>query len=274
MITDSSLYEGCPQGMNWGTGCIIIKNNQVLLGLRTDNKLWGTPGGGVEIGETPVAGIIREIKEETGLDVNVFFLEYVGQIYSLNENVIWHSFCFVCSNFSGELKPQTGEVEELRWVPLNDLHQYSLFTPSREALMFTLQTKPELIYPDFYDIKKLTSLEQLVDVKNPGKNGGNGMIGADGNWKYKKPGHQGENRAALPKENDSQPIGQVKQLKQSYMQHFQNMSDFKVVYKVQDGQFVFPEYNNAIADGLVKDKKAYRLLFNEQFMHFAMSNKK
>ena len=49
----------------------IIKNeeNRVLLCLRNDYNIWNLPGGGLEKGETPWQGIIREVKEETGLNI-------------------------------------------------------------------------------------------------------------------------------------------------------------------------------------------------------------
>lgn len=51
----------------------IITNadGEVLLQRRSDNGLWGLPGGSVEIGESVTTAIVREVKEETGLVVEV-----------------------------------------------------------------------------------------------------------------------------------------------------------------------------------------------------------
>jgi 8-oxo-dGTP pyrophosphatase MutT (NUDIX family) len=46
-------------------------DGRVLLQRRSDNGLWGVPGGGVELGETLHAAIVREVLEETGLRVAV-----------------------------------------------------------------------------------------------------------------------------------------------------------------------------------------------------------
>ncbi len=51
----------------------IITNSDghVLLQRRSDNGLWGLPGGSVEIGESVTSAIVREVEEETGLAVEV-----------------------------------------------------------------------------------------------------------------------------------------------------------------------------------------------------------
>ena len=52
-------------------GCIFNEKGEVLLPRRGDSNKWGFPGGAVELGETPQMAAIREVKEETGLDVEV-----------------------------------------------------------------------------------------------------------------------------------------------------------------------------------------------------------
>jgi ADP-ribose pyrophosphatase YjhB (NUDIX family) len=51
----------------------IVTNadGHVLLQRRSDNGLWGLPGGGVEIGESVSTAIVREVREETGLTVQI-----------------------------------------------------------------------------------------------------------------------------------------------------------------------------------------------------------
>ena len=55
-----------------GVFAIIVDNQKrVLLGHRCDYNVWDLPGGGMESGETPWDCAVREVKEETGLDVQV-----------------------------------------------------------------------------------------------------------------------------------------------------------------------------------------------------------
>lgn len=52
-------------------GIIIDEQNRVLLCHRRDYDLWNLPGGGLEKNEAPWEGVVREVKEETGLRVKV-----------------------------------------------------------------------------------------------------------------------------------------------------------------------------------------------------------
>lgn len=55
----------------WAFAIIINENKQVLLCHRNDYDLWNLPGGKVEVGESPWEAVIREVQEETWLDVEI-----------------------------------------------------------------------------------------------------------------------------------------------------------------------------------------------------------
>lgn len=83
-----------------GTFAIIFDSEKrVLLCHRRDYDLWNLPGGKLEQGESPWDGVIREVKEETGLDVHVDRLAGIYHKPEKNEIV----FSFVCSVTSGGL---------------------------------------------------------------------------------------------------------------------------------------------------------------------------
>lgn len=66
------LKEVSPNSITFvGVGALVISNGQVLLEQRADCGLWSVPGGRVDPGENITMTAIREVKEETNLDVNI-----------------------------------------------------------------------------------------------------------------------------------------------------------------------------------------------------------
>lgn len=60
--------------------CVLIQkddNTVLAVSRKTDKTSWGLPGGKVELGETPLRGAIRELKEETGIQLEPTDLEEV-----------------------------------------------------------------------------------------------------------------------------------------------------------------------------------------------------
>ena len=78
---------------------ILDQQRRVLLCHRRDLDIWNLPGGGVESGELPTEAIVREVKEETGLDAVVDRLVGVYGKTDKDELV----FAFVCRIVGGEI---------------------------------------------------------------------------------------------------------------------------------------------------------------------------
>jgi len=97
-------------------GFITDEKDRILLCLRNDYDLWNLPGGGLEDGETPWQGVIREVKEETGLDVEV---EKLLCVYSKPEkNKI--GFDFKCKIIGGEIT-LNNEAKEIKYFKLDEI---------------------------------------------------------------------------------------------------------------------------------------------------------
>jgi ADP-ribose pyrophosphatase YjhB (NUDIX family) len=101
----------------------VVENaaGELLLHRRVDNELWGLPGGAVELGESVAQTVVREVKEETGLDVALTGL--VG-VYSDPHHVIAYadgevrqqfSLCFAARLLGGMLAG-SDESHEVRFV--------------------------------------------------------------------------------------------------------------------------------------------------------------
>ena len=103
---------------------LVDADGRVLVQRRPPGKpmagLWEFPGGKVEPGETPEAALIRELREELGIDVQpaclapaVFASEPLGERHLL-------LLLYVCRRWQG--RPQPLEGGEHRWVRPVGLH--------------------------------------------------------------------------------------------------------------------------------------------------------
>jgi len=111
-----------------GATTLVFNNkNELLLNLRCDTNNWGIPGGSKELNETLEECAIRELKEETNINVNDLELITVlsGKDYYFkypNEDEL---DCVIAlykvSNYAGELKINDGESRELKFFPLDNL---------------------------------------------------------------------------------------------------------------------------------------------------------
>ncbi|MEO0985453.1 MAG: NUDIX domain-containing protein [Cyanobacteria bacterium J06639_14] len=100
-----------------GAFAIIFDEHQrVLLCHRCDFDAWNLPGGGVETGELPPEAVIREVKEETGLDVEVEQLVGIYGKTDKDELV----FAFRCQIIGGRLTA-TAEADESQYFRLEHL---------------------------------------------------------------------------------------------------------------------------------------------------------
>jgi len=106
--------------------CMIYNGNAVLVQDRINPNWSGItfPGGHVEPGESFVASAIREVKEETGLDISDVRLCGIKQWTQKNGEYRYIVFFFKTNRFSGELRPsREGKVF---WIHKKDLNQYVL----------------------------------------------------------------------------------------------------------------------------------------------------
>ena len=66
-------------------GAVIVRDGKILLQRRSDNGLWGLPGGLLELNETFAQAALREVREETGLEVRL--TAFLGIFH--NHNMVW-----------------------------------------------------------------------------------------------------------------------------------------------------------------------------------------
>ena len=101
------------------TGALVLNDaGAILWGYSEDFKCWSLPGGYMELGESVVTGVQREVFEETGLQVEptrLIGIVSFDSIYPNGDEVGGLSFTLECRIVTGILKPDYGEVRELRF---------------------------------------------------------------------------------------------------------------------------------------------------------------
>ncbi len=108
------------------TAIIPFPNNQILLIKRNTRPFlgyWALPGGRMDPDENIEQTIVREVKEETGLIVEIVDKvgEYVEKGIKDGIDYEYYPTCFVVKPVSGEIKKQDSEIQEIKLFNLNDL---------------------------------------------------------------------------------------------------------------------------------------------------------
>ena len=106
------------------TAIIRFPPDKILLIKRRTvpfSGYWALPGGRVDPGETVEQTIMREVKEETGLDVTVSrkIGEYHEQGIQGGVEYDYYPACFLVNVVGGEIKKQESEIEEINLFSLN-----------------------------------------------------------------------------------------------------------------------------------------------------------
>lgn len=136
LVTSAKMTSG----NNWGTGVILFnpKTGKILLAERTDTHNYATPGGKVELGESPMQGVMRECKEESNLVVdNLMFYGYHCHTSPNGKN--WTDFLFISTKWHGNLKNQESEMNEWREYDIYEADFMNLFPPCEFALRVAME---------------------------------------------------------------------------------------------------------------------------------------
>lgn len=126
-IQDMRRYIGHKPMISAGATAVVIKDNKILLNLRSDTGTWGMPGGAMELGENLEQTAARELKEETNLTAeeftllnvfsgNDFYFKYPNgdELYSVIA-------LYLAKGVEGKLKITDGESTRLEFFDKNSV---------------------------------------------------------------------------------------------------------------------------------------------------------
>lgn len=111
-------------------------DGRVLMIRRSDNGRWALPGGGHDAGEFISDTVVREAKEETGIDVEVIGLSGIytdpGHVMAYSDGEVRQQFsmCFRARPVGGRIRTSS-ETTEVRWVAPRDLKKYDIHPTMR-----------------------------------------------------------------------------------------------------------------------------------------------
>lgn len=113
-----------------GTAVVVLNDSRtdIVLHLRDDWPMWSLPGGRPEFGESISQTVVRETREETGLDVAIqrligIYSDPDQWIFSYPDGNVSHAFAaaFECVVVSGTLMPNGDDSLDVKWFPLDAL---------------------------------------------------------------------------------------------------------------------------------------------------------
>ncbi len=115
-------------GPELAVGAVAVCDDRLLLVRRGHGPAageWSVPGGRVELDEPVAAAVVREVAEETGLDVIVD--ELLGWVERFDEGHHFVILDFRVTVLDTDVPPSPGDdAAEAVWVPLTDLGEYRL----------------------------------------------------------------------------------------------------------------------------------------------------
>lgn len=102
-------------------------DGRILLQRRADNDLWALPGGGMDLGESVADTAIREVHEETGLDVRPLYVIGVysdpAHVFAYDDGEVRqeYSVCIACRLVGGEIAV-SHESTQVGWFAPEEIH--------------------------------------------------------------------------------------------------------------------------------------------------------
>ena len=150
---------------------MVIKNGKILCGRRRDNGLICGPGGHIKDGETDEEAAVRESREE--FSIYPKRIVKIGDVEAVNGCL--PAAIFLCVNFEGTPECDEKEMEDAKWLSLQELKKEKLFPAFEESLRILVMTLTGAIDSDI-----ISETDGGEGSGNFGHEGRPGKIGGSG----------------------------------------------------------------------------------------------
>jgi len=131
-----------------GASAIVADDQgRILLQRRSDNARWALPGGVMDIGESIGQAIVREVREETGFEVEpediVGVYSDPGHVFAYDDGEVRQQFsiCFVCRMVGGELQVSK-ESSEVAFFSPEEIEGLDVHESIRLRIQHHLERRP------------------------------------------------------------------------------------------------------------------------------------
>ncbi len=129
-----------------GVGAVILRGGEILLLQRGNEPArgqWTIPGGVVEVGESLDAALLREIKEETGLEAGEnWLIDVVDQVHHDKGGKIEYHYVIIDYVVAAKGEPKaSSDAAALKWVALDEVENQDLTSSFRR---FFIKNKKRL----------------------------------------------------------------------------------------------------------------------------------
>jgi ADP-ribose pyrophosphatase YjhB (NUDIX family) len=130
------MGERQAEGPRVRVAAVLIEDSRIMVVRQfvTPTRLWSLPGGKLELGETIGQCLVREVKEETGLDVSENGLIYVTDRFQSGAHIVHITFLvgrtgqerlpFRWDHFDPSASRASEPTREIRMAPLDELEAY------------------------------------------------------------------------------------------------------------------------------------------------------
>ncbi|MFA5133933.1 MAG: NUDIX hydrolase [Patescibacteria group bacterium] len=109
-------------------------NKKILLVKNKETNFWYAPGGGWEFEKENILECAkREVKEETGLEVEIAKLLYLQEFHATEDTIFFETFWLATPNSATELNENhididpNGQVEQAKWFGKDELQDLKIF---------------------------------------------------------------------------------------------------------------------------------------------------